>query len=225
MHTKINKLFTTVFCITVLSFLSQIFAQPRSFQIKSIPYELEMKNNAVSYTIHNDYIHLSAAGQTNLFNNPNGLTRVQNAPMLLFQPKGDFTLRAKVSGDLKSIYDVAALVIYQDENTWAKFCYENSVEKIPTIVSVVTRTYSDDCNSVSTGEYAYLSIIRKGNEFSFMYSPDNTNWKLIRYFHLNSTPTLKTGFTVHGSRGGGFTGIFTDIMYWDRALENMGGGN
>lgn len=206
--------------LAVLVFSFNLSAQEAG-TIKTIPYTLQVCNTPVSYTVNNAEVTLSAKGKTNLFNNPNGKSNVNNAPMILFEPDGDFTLSAKVSGELKAIYDVAALVVYGDENTWAKFCYENSVQKEPTIVSVVTRTYSDDCNSVRTGNYAYLAIVKKGNEFSFFYSNDNVNWKMIRHFNLQSENKLKVGFAVHGSRGDGFTGVFSEIKYQDKALDDM----
>ena len=83
----------------------------------------------------------------------------------------------------------------------AKFCYENSVNLMPTIVSVVTRTFSDDCNSMPTGDYAYMAIVKRGSEYSFFYSPDNKNWSMVRNFNLNTTGKIKVGFAVHGSRG------------------------
>ncbi len=208
-------------CILFVLLFAPIFLKAQTVRINEIPYPIEIKNNPVSFIANDSLIRISAKGKTNLFNNPNGIYKVQDAPMLLFEPKGDFTLKAKVSGNLQSIYDVAALVVYQDENLWAKFCYENSVEKIPTIVSVVTRKYSDDCNSLSTSSYAYMSIVRKGEEFSFFYSPDDAKWQLIRHFRLELTGILKVGFAAHGSRGDGFTANFTEIKYLDKALEDM----
>ncbi len=190
-------------------------------KLNSIPYPLEVINDPVSCTVEGNSLTLSAKGKTNLFNSPSGISRVQNAPMVLFRPQGDFTLSARVAAGLKSVYDVAALVIFQDEDTWAKYCYEYSVDKVPTMVSVVTRTYSDDCNSIPAGEYAYMSVVKKGEEFSFFYSADNVNWKLIRHFRLQLLGNLKAGFAVHGSRGDGLSATFTEIKYLDKALENM----
>lgn len=203
----------------VLSVL--FFASAYAQQISTIPYKMEFYNTPVSHLIQNDKVVITSEGKTNLFNSPSGKSKVSNAPMLLFEPKGDFTLSAKVSGDLKAVYDVAALVIYQDENCWAKFCYENSVTKEPTIVSVVTRNFSDDCNSVRTGASAYMSVVKKGNEFSFFYSPDGKEWKMIRNFHLDVRQGLKLGFASHGSRGDGFTAVFSEIKYKDEALSDM----
>lgn len=218
-----NSKFRLFLIVTALFFACNgLFAQNTPMQIKEIPYLLQIINNPVSFTINDEIIQLTAEGKTNLFNNPNGISRVQNAPMILFEPKNDFTLSAKVTGDLKSIYDVAALVVWQNGDTWAKLCYENSVDKIPTIVSVVTRTYSDDCNSIPTGSNIYLSIVKKGEEFSFYYSPDNENKKLIRHFRLElSKEPLKVGFAAHGSRGDGFTALFSEIEYKEESPENM----
>ena len=206
---------------TFILIAGSLFAQQSEQRVKSIPYKLEVYNNPISYVINDSEIKITSGERTNLFNNPNGKSNVHNAPMILFKPDTDFTLSAKVTGDLKFIYDVAALVVYQDEYTWAKFCYENSVLKEPTIVSVVTRSLSDDCNSEKTGSFAYLSIIKRDNEFSFFYSEDNKSWKMIRNFHLDTTADLKVGFAAHGSRGTGFTGIFSEIKYQNKALSDM----
>jgi len=196
-------------------------AQNGGNKIDAIPFPLEVYNSPVNYTIGNNSIEITAKGKTNLFNSPGGTSSVQTAPMILFQPDEDFTLTAKVTGNLKAIYDVAALVVYQDKNTWAKFCYENSVKEKPTIVSVVTRTYSDDCNSLETGKAVYLAIVRKGKEFSFFYSIEEKDWTMIRSFHLDVDKKVKVGFASHGSRGDGFTAIFSDIKYKAEAIDDM----
>lgn len=220
MKTPLNLSRTSIIFILVL-LTGNVFAQQYDRQIKAIPYKLEVYNNPVEYLINDSEIRITSGGKTNLFNNPNGKSNVHNAPMVLFKPDNNFTLSAKLTGDLKAIYDVAALVIYQDEYTWAKLCYENSVFEEPTIVSVVTRTLSDDCNSETTGSSAYLSIVKRDNEFSFFYSQNGQSWKMIRNFYLETTEDLKVGFIAHDSRGSGFTGVFTDIKYQDNALSDM----
>lgn len=206
----------------VIFFLPEVTsAQQINESIDNIPYKLTLYNTPTAYAINKNSVEISAEGKTNLFNNPDGKSKVNNAPMILFEPEGDFTLSAKVEGELNAIYDVAALVIYQDENVWAKFCYENSVKKQPTIVSVVTHIYSDDCNSMTTGDYAYMSVVKKGQQYSFFYSEDGTNWDMVRSFNLETKGKIKTGFAVHGSRGDGFTGIFSDIKFKERAIEDM----
>ncbi|MDU1906180.1 MAG: DUF1349 domain-containing protein [Dysgonomonas sp.] len=211
----------TLFLLFLMLSVGYGYAQVLGKKINAIPYDLEVYNNPVSYTIDNNVLEITALGKTNLINNPNEKSKVNNAPMILFEPEGDFTLSVKVSGDLKAIYDVAALVIYDNENTWAKLCYENSVFEEPTIVSVVTREFSDDCNSEKTGEYAYLAVVKKSDEYSFFYSQDRKVWKMIRHFNLKTSGKIKAGFAAHGSRGNGFTGIFSEIIYKDGAIDDM----
>jgi len=194
-----------------------------NWKIANIPYQLEILNEPVSCTVTGESIvEIAAKGKTNLFNNPNGKYYVQDAPMLVFKPDSDFVLSARATGNLKEIYDVMALVVYQDKDVWAKLCFENSVEKIPTIVSVVTRKYSDDCNSMpADSSFAYLSIVKKGNLYSFFYSKDEEHWKMIRNFRLDTTKSIKVGFAVHDSRGNGFAARFSNIKYLGHALDEM----
>ena len=54
---------------------------------------------------------MTASRKTNLFNSPSGKLKVVNAPLILFEPEANFTISAKVTGKLKAVYDVAALVV------------------------------------------------------------------------------------------------------------------
>lgn len=204
------------FFLSTLLFVSAVvMAQENALSLKAIPFPLTIKNNPVSCTITGDtLLDLAAAGKTNLYVNPNGNYNVQNAPMVLFTPDSDFTFVAKATATFKAVYDVAALVVYQDSNYWAKFCFENSVSKHPTIVSVVTRHYSDDCNAIPVdANTAFLAVIKKGLEVSFHYSADGKNWQMIRVFRLETGINLRLGFAVHGSYGDGFTARFSQIRY------------
>jgi len=196
---------------------------PTTLRVAAIPFPLETRNAPASLSVEEGKtLNFAAPGGTNLFNHPNGTSAVHNAPMVLFQPDGDFVLTAKVTADLKAVYDVAALVIYLDADLWAKLCYENSVTREATVVSVVTRGHSDDCNSMPVPDsFAYLAVARKGREFAFHYSPDGRNWRLIRHFNLALAGEPKVGFAVHGSMGKGTRGVFSEITFSQTALERM----
>ncbi len=195
--------------------LNYLSAQNSRLVLRSIPFALSVKNQPVSCSVIGDSIlNLAAAGKTNLFVNPNGKYNVQDAPMVLFTPDSNFTFVARATATFKAVYDVAALVLYQDADYWAKFCFENSVNKQPTIVSVVNRKFSDDCNSITTTDaFAYLAVIKNGLEVSFQYSPDGKQWRMIRNFRLETGKNIRIGFAVHGSRGDGFNASFSDIRY------------
>ena len=192
--------------------------------IKAIPFQLKVINDPLELEFeHDSIIKITSKEKTNLFNSPGNNFYRQNAPMLLFHPNSNFVFTAKVRADLREVYDVAALVIYENKDLWAKLCYENSINKEPTVVSVVTRKLSDDCNSVKIeGGFVYLAMVKKGDEFSFHYSVDNRNWELVRHFNLECDSTnLMIGFAVHCSRGDKFSAEFSDISYSNQLLENM----
>lgn len=95
-----------------------------------LPSPLTIRNHPIAIRVTAEgALIIPAPGKTNLFNSPGGGTPTDTAPMAFFKPEGDFVLTAKVSAPLKAVYDVAALVIYENANSWAKFCYEFSPEK------------------------------------------------------------------------------------------------
>jgi regulation of enolase protein 1 (concanavalin A-like superfamily) len=194
-----------------------------SLQIPGLPGELVLINAPSSASVSPEgVLTLAAPGRTNLFNSPNGTPAAQNAPMALFEPGGDFVLSARVSAELKAVYDVAALVLYENKDSWAKLCFENSVDKQALVVSVVTRGLSDDCNSAPVGApFVYLALVKKGEEYSFHSSPDGKTWKLVRHFNFHVQGALKVGFAVHGSVGQGLEANFSSIVFSRTLPERM----
>jgi regulation of enolase protein 1 (concanavalin A-like superfamily) len=225
-----TSIFRTFYCIGFFAVFSALCLRAHAgetaqhkISLSVIPAELTVLNEPKALRVEADgSLFLAAAGHTNLFNNPSDTKVIENAPMVLFEVPDGFVLMARVTGSLKNVYDVAALVIYQDGQTWAKLCYENSVAKESTIVSVVTRTFSDDCNSQSIDtDHAFLAIARKGSAFSFNYSPDGKTWRMIRHFNLATTGNIKAGFTVHSYSGEGFSATFSEIRYVPKAPESL----
>ena len=44
---------------------------------------------------------------------------------------------------------------------------------------------------------------------------------MVRIFNLETKGKIKVGFAAHGSRGDGFTGVFSEIKYQPNALDDM----
>jgi regulation of enolase protein 1 (concanavalin A-like superfamily) len=196
---------------------------PAELRLAALSAPLAVVNHPVSVrALGERSFELVAPARTNLFNSPDGNFVRQDAAMLLFPPDRDFVLTARVSAELRSVYDVAALVVYQDGNTWAKFCYENSVERQPTLVSVVTRGLADDCNSIAApADGVYLAIVRKGDEFAFHASTDGRVWRLIRHFSLPLAAGARLGFAAHGSGGTTLRAVFSEINYQNLSSSNV----
>jgi hypothetical protein len=121
-----------------------------------------------------------------------------------------------------NVYDVGALVAYGDDRHWAKLCFANSALQEATVVTVVTRERSDDANSETVASpFAYLAMVRKGNEFSMHFSCDGLQWRLARNFQLPSEPKLRIGFAAHTNANNQFVAGFSEIVYRPSAPANM----
>lgn len=150
-----------------------------------------------------------------------------NAPGLVGRaPDGDFLFSARVAVEFGASFDAGVLVLWRDERTWAKLCFEFSPEGRPMVVSVVTRGVSDDANAfVVDGPEVWLRIARIGDEFAFHASTDGRRWELVRHFALDGPGDLHVGFEAQSPTGEGCEVTFTDIRFDRRRLDDLRGGD
>ena len=172
------------------------------------------------------HITLDAAPQTDWFVDPaSGVARLEAAAQL--EPvDGDFLLSARVEVEFASTFDAGVLVLWHDERTWAKLCFEYSPDREPMVVSVVTRGVSDDCNSaVIDGNAVWLRIARIGRAHAFHYSTDGARWNLVRHFALAPDGLLQTGFLAQSPTGNGCRATFTDVRFERSTLADLRSGD
>jgi regulation of enolase protein 1 (concanavalin A-like superfamily) len=160
--------------------------------LPAFPGPLRWMNDAVAWSVMGaDGLTITAGPRTDLFTDPGGDYRTANAPALLGRIDGDFMLSARVRLDLASTFDAGALVLHADAEHWAKLALERSPQGDATIVSVVTRGVSDDCNSFAVeDEDVRLRISRIGAAFAFHASTGGGSWRLVRYFALDGSPEV-----------------------------------
>ncbi|MBN2069028.1 MAG: DUF1349 domain-containing protein [Opitutales bacterium] len=205
------KLFLLLFFLTS-TLASAEAASP--IHVEGIPTPLQWIIEPVAFEQTGATLAITAGPQTNMFYAPHGNFRVSNMPKLLFRPSNDFTLQAKAHAKHKSKWEAAMLVVYIDEDYWAKLCFENQEPGIQRMVSVVTNQISDDAYSdIVNGSDVYMRVTKKGQEIQFSYSNDGENWVGIRYFRLNSDKPLSVGFSSQSPIGQGLTSFFSDIKY------------
>lgn len=174
-----------------------------------------------------EILKIEAEKETDLFNDPNRTIKKNNSSKLLFNTKeDDFIFRSKVKVDFKDTFDAGVLMLYNNEDYWAKLCFEFSPQKKPTIVSVVNNKLSDDCNStIIKGNEVYLRISKMGNAFAFHYSIDKDHWHMIRYFSLEKIEDLKIGFSVQSPVGNGCIASFSHIDFLKKKLSDIRNGS
>lgn len=134
-------------------------------------------------------------------------------------------LAARVDVRFAATYDAGALVLWADERRWAKLCLEYSPQQQPTVVSVVTRGTSDDCNStVCDGDGAWLRVARIGGACAFHSSPDGRRWDFVRHFRLDGEGELEVGFEAQSPLGEGCAATFSEIRFEAVTLADLRSG-
>ncbi len=148
-----------------------------------------------------------------------------NAEARLFAVEGDFILSARVEAGLAETFDAGALVVWAAERTWGKLALERSPVGAATVVSVVTREVSDDCNSWTLDRPAtWLRIARIGSTYAFHASNDGVRWELVRHFRLDA-PAVQVGFEAQSPLGDGCTARFSEISFAARTLADIRSGD
>ena len=183
--------------------------------LHGIPGPTEWKNAPLSWAVDGSgALSITAGKQTNWFVSPLDGGKSENSPKLLFKPAEDFVLSARVTVDFQSQWDAGTLVLYANDTVWAKLCFEMSIEKQPTIVSVVTRGLSDDNNSIAIhGNTVYLKIAKVGQGIFFYASTDGKKWTTIRAFSLLPAQQILAGFSSQSPQGEKCKTVFSQIEY------------
>lgn len=194
-------------------------------EIDALPFSLSWHVEAVGFRAGPDSLQIEAGRETDLFVDP-GTGAVQvTAPRLAGPVAGDYALSARVNVDFRATFDAGVLLLWSDERSWAKLCFELSPQRDPMIVSVVNRGVSDDCNSFAiAGNDVWLRLARIGGAFAFHASTDGRFWQLIRHFSLETRAEPLAGFLVQSPRGTGCVATFEQISFFAGRLADIRSG-
>jgi regulation of enolase protein 1 (concanavalin A-like superfamily) len=162
----------------LLLWFTSVPALPQKvLSIQGLPGALNWQNTPRSWQIDKkNVLMVSASAKTDWFVDPFDGTVANNAPILLFTPDSDYVLRARVTLKFDTKWHAGALMLWGDDHHWAKLSFEFSPERKPTLVTVVTRGLSDDCNSMNLrGDSVHLRIAKSGRTYVFYFSLDGRN--------------------------------------------------
>ena len=199
--------------------------EPDSVDFDAVPFALEWLCPPAEWHAQPARLVVSAPAQTDWFIDPISGRAVRTAPLLVGPaPTGDFTWEAHVDLDGDALFDAAGLFVYDDGDHWAKLALEVTAAG-PTIVSVVTDTFSDDCNStVLAQSSAWLRLARVGDAIAFHASDDGGRWDLVRVYRAPSAAP-RIGLICQAPRGTGCTGTFDAIGFTARSLSDIRDGS
>jgi regulation of enolase protein 1 (concanavalin A-like superfamily) len=196
-----------------------------SITISKLPSPAHWLNQPQSWDVSPEgELTISAAARTDWFIDPQGTINVSNAPALLFATSGPCLLSAQVSVDHLARFDAGVLLVYEGPLAWAKLCFELSPQETPTIVSVVTKGVSDDCNSFPMKGPIYMRIAKLEKAYAFHVSENGEEWNLIRHFKLEDGTNTQMGFLAQSPTGEGCTASFSGIQFEEKLLADIRSG-
>lgn len=203
---------------------------PVELAIAPLPFALLASGDA--WRSDGSAIHTSADPRSDLFVDP-GTTGAVNADTLLNAtralgpaPAGDFQFSARVEANMAAQFDAGVLLLWQDDDHWAKLCYEQSPDNERMVVSVVNRDVCDDANAfVAEGTDVWLRIARVGHAFAFHASCDGERWRFVRVFSLGDPHGVHIGFAAQSPTGEGCDVRFDSVRFSTETLSNLRDGS
>lgn len=139
----------------------------------------------------------------------------QNAPALLWEFPADFSLSARVQFQPRHTYDQCGLVLYVDDENWAKASIEYENSRFSRLGSVVTNLgYSDWATRDLAGEIMprWYRLSRLGADFLLESSTDGRLFEQMRIFHMHrAADTVRAGVYACSPLDSSFQAVFTDM--------------
>lgn len=186
-----------------------------SVTVKTIPSRCFLLDDVKSFKVlSNNSLLLEAAKETDLHVPADGSYNRHNAPKILFKPGSDFEFSAHIIPSFQEKYDGGALLIYTDEQNWAKILIQYTGSKYLLGMSVVRNKITDDSYfNISNQKHIFLKVAKNANVFRFYSSLDGKAWELTREFKYDHPENFKVGFYSQSPVGSGCKIEYTDINY------------
>lgn len=164
------------------------------------PEHWEIKKNTFSMfvTPQSDYWRISHYGFT-----------VDDAPFYYAQYGGEFEAKVKVSGDYRTRFDQAGMMIRVDRENYIKAGIEFVDGKF-NLSTVVTHTTSDwsIIPLDEPVEYIWIKAVRRLDAIEIFYSFDDKEYVLMRNAWMQDNVPVMVGLMAASPDGNGFNATF-----------------
>lgn len=137
---------------------------------------------------------------------------IDDAPFYYATYGGEFEAKVKVSGNYKSIYDQAGLMIRTDHENVIKtgIEYVNDVMYMSTVVTHGTSDWSV-IELADAPKSIWIKVVRRLNAVDISYSLDDKNYKMARTCYLQDNCPAQVGMMGAAPDGDGFEAIFENF--------------
>lgn len=169
----------------------QWFNEPENWEIKDEVLTMDV-------TPHSDYWRISHYGFT-----------VDDGPFLYTMRGGEFEVKIKVSGEYKTRFDQAGLMIRIDKENYLKTGIEYVDGKYN--LSTVVTHHTSDWSVVQLDkpiEHLWLKAIRRLDAVEIFYSFDDKDYKMMRTCRMQDNTPVMVGPMAACPDGEGFRAKF-----------------
>ena len=199
-----------------------------SINISGVSFTKSLNGAKNTATVEGDKLTISSNAKSDNFNDPDGKLSNSTAPVLLTKIDNTkpFTFTAKVSPNFKDTYDAGTMYIYLNPKLWFKFAFERDERGKTRVVTVRTIETSDDNNhDVVDNASVYMKISSDVQTIGFYYSPDKTNWQLVRLFKNDYPAELWAGLSAQSPVGNGTSVLFEECALTQSSISDFRMGN
>lgn len=164
------------------------------------PEQWSIKDGCLSMSVtpHSDYWRISHYGFT-----------VDDAPFYYSTYGGEFEAKVRISGDYKTRFDQAGLMLRIDKENYIKAGIEYVDGKFN--ISCVVTHHTSDWSVITldkTIPYIWIKAVRRLDAVELFYSFDDKNYTMMRNAWLQDNTPVKVGLMAACPDGEGFTASF-----------------
>ncbi|MCH4889245.1 DUF1349 domain-containing protein [Acidaminobacter sp. JC074] len=134
---------------------------------------------------------------------------------LVKEVKGDVCFTVKVKMNYISEFDQCGVIVYLDEENFAKLCVENQLKSKNKLGSVVCKSKRSDwaTSPFSDDDYIYYRVSKRGINYLFESSLDGLNFDQMRLFDLPGSESVSLGVFGASPLGQGFRAVFNEFGF------------
>ena len=192
------------FLLTVFTLAASLWANAQNLD------KMQWFNEPESYTIKNGKLEMDVPTQTDYWRISHYGFTVDDGPFLYTTEGGEFEAKIKVSGDYKTRFDQAGMMIRQDHENYVKFGIEFVDGKF-NISAVVTHNTSD-WSVIELKEpipFIWLKAVRRLDAIELYYSFDDKEYTMMRTLWMQDNCPLMVGPVAACPDGQGFKAVFS----------------
>lgn len=175
--------------------------------------KMQWFNEPESYTIKGKTLVMDVPAQTDYWRIAHYGFTVDDGPFLYTTYGGEFEAKVKVSGEYKTRFDQAGMMIRIDHENYVKFGIEYVDGKYN--ISTVVTHHTSDWSVITLDkpvDYIWVKALRRKDAIELFYSFDDKEYVMMRTLWMQDNCPVMVGPVAACPDGNGFKAKFEDFQ-------------